>query len=148
MPPMSSTARGVRRAAPGLTLEAAIRMGAALPEVERTTTWGAPALKLRGKLVACQAINKSAEPNSLVVSIPAAERDELIDAEPSVYYVTNHYVDWDLVLVRLSRIEPDALRDLLQAAWRFMDSKAKTRRPRTSKGAVPRVRRATKRTKA
>ena len=141
-----SRAKKTAREKPALTIDAAIKVGAAMPDVEHTTTWGAPALKLRGKLVACQAINKSAEPNSLVVSVPAAERDELIEADPSVYYVTDHYVDWDLVLVRLSRIRPDALRDLLQAAWRFVDTKA--RRPRRSATAAPRARRAVKRRKS
>ena len=64
----------------------------ALPDVERSTTWGASSLKVGGKLLACQAIHKSAEPNSIVVKIPMSERDELIAAEPDVYYLTEHYV--------------------------------------------------------
>lgn len=37
-------------------------------------------------------------------------------AEPDVYYVTDHYVDYPTVLVRLSRIHQDSLKDLLSVA--------------------------------
>jgi len=47
--------------------DAAIAVGRTLPDVEVTTTWGASALKVRGRMFACVAINKSAEPNSMVV---------------------------------------------------------------------------------
>ena len=103
----------------------------ALPDVEKSVTWGADAVKVRGKLLACQAIHKSAEPNSIVVKIPMDQRDELIAAEPDVYYLTEHYVNYPSVLVRLSRIHRDALRDLLAMASRFAaKGKTKTRRPR------------------
>ena len=100
------------------------KIALALPEVEERTSYGAPAFKLRGRLMACQATNKAAEPNSLVICIDFADRDELIAAEPDVYYLKDHYVDYACVLVRLSRVHPDALPDLLQAAWRFAMSKA------------------------
>lgn len=111
--------------------DAVIAAVRALPDVERSVTWGADAVKVRGKLIACLAIHKSAEPNSIVVKIPMDQRDDLIAAEPDVYYVTQHYVNYSSVLVRLSRIQRDALRDLLAMASRFAgDGKRKTRRPR------------------
>ena len=103
----------------------------ALPDVEESTSYGATSFKVHGKMIACQAINKSAEPNSLVVKIPFAQRDELIAAEPDVYYVTDHYVGYPSVVVRLSRVHPDALRDLLGMALRFAnETKKRPRRPR------------------
>ena len=93
--------------------------------VEESTTYGAPSLKLRGKLMTCPAINKSAEPNSLAVCVDLDQRDELIGADPSVYYVTDHYLDHPIVLVRLSKIERDSLEGLLQMAWRFVSAKVK-----------------------
>jgi len=91
-----------------------------LPDVEESTAYGSPAFKVRGKLLACIAINKSAEPDSLMVRIDFAHRTELIATSPEVYYLTDHYVNYPSVLVRLSRIHPDALRDLLVMAWRFV----------------------------
>jgi hypothetical protein len=136
--------KATARTRKGVTMAAAMKVGAALPGVEVTTTWGAPALKLRGKLMACQAINKSAEPNTLVVCVAAADRDEMIAADPATYYLTDHYAGGDAVLVRLSRIRPDALRDLLQGAWRFVDGKTArrpaARRPARSSPAVSRKR--------
>jgi hypothetical protein len=101
-----------------------------LPGVEQSTTWGTDALKVHGRLLACRAIHKSAEPNSIVVKIPVDQREELIAAEPDVYYLTEHYENYPSVLVRLSQINRDALRDLLGMALKFADASAKTRKRR------------------
>jgi hypothetical protein len=100
----------------------------ALPDVEESTAYGSPALKVRGQLLAGIAINKSAEPGSLGVRVDFAHRAELIAADPDVYYVTDHYVNYPFVLVRLSRIHPDALRDLLGMAWRFVSAEKPARK--------------------
>src|SRR5687767_1507500 len=116
-----------------MTIAAAMKMGRAMPGVEQTTTWGAPTLKLRGKMVACQAIHKSAEPNTLVVCVPFTQRDELIAADSDTYYLKPHYEDYPCVLVRLSRVHPDALHDLLRMGWEFTN--ARTARKRTRPAA-------------
>ena len=105
------------------------KIAAALPDVEEGTAWGVPALLLRGKFLACMASHKSAEPNTLVVLMGFDARDAMIADDPETYYLKPHYVSYPSVLVRLSRIEPDALRDLLHAAWRFVDGSA----PRSKK---------------
>jgi predicted enzyme related to lactoylglutathione lyase len=74
--------------------------------------------------------HKEAEPDSVVVRVDFAQRDELLAAEPDVYYLKQHYVDYACVLVRLKRVHPDALRDLLSMAWKFVNSKAKIKRKR------------------
>ncbi|HKH74333.1 MAG TPA: MmcQ/YjbR family DNA-binding protein [Vicinamibacterales bacterium] len=102
--------------------DAAIAFGRTLPDVEVTTTWGAPALKVRGKMFACVAINKSAEPDSMVVRMDMTQRDLLIEDDPATYYVTDHYVDYPCVLVRLSRVSPESLRDLIRGAHRFISA--------------------------
>jgi len=100
-----------------------------LPDIEQSMTWGADALKVHGKLLACQAIHKSAEPNSIVVRIPIDQREELIASDPSVYYLTDHYVNYPSVLVRLSRIHHDALRDLLGMASKLAGASTRKKRP-------------------
>jgi hypothetical protein len=117
------------------------RIGLALPDVEQSTAYGSPALKVRGKLLTCIAINKSAEPDSLAVSIDFDRRADLLAEAPDVYYLTDHYVNYPVVLVRLSRIDPDALRDLLGAAWRFVTAKASGSKRPASKQKGPRARR-------
>jgi hypothetical protein len=107
-------------------------IGRELPGVEESTMYGAPALKVRGKLLACMASHKSAEPGSLAVRIGFDDREALIADDPRVYYVKPHYEDYAAVLVRLHLIERDALRDLLQSAWRFVTASAPKRRPRAT----------------
>ena len=69
------------------------KIGLALPEVEESTAYGAPALKVRGKLLACVPTHRSAEPGSLVVRVGFEDRAELLSAAPDVYYVTDHYLN-------------------------------------------------------
>jgi hypothetical protein len=85
--------------------------------VEEKTIHGSPALYVRGKLLVCPAIHKSAEPNSIVVSLSKERRSSLLDADPLVYYITDHYAKYSNVLVRLDRIDDKALQELLLASW-------------------------------
>lgn len=95
-------------------------IGLALPGVEESTAFGSPALKVRGQLLACVPAHRSAEPSSLVVRVDFDDRAELLAAAPDVYYVTDHFVGYTAVLVRLSRVNPSELRDLLGMAYRFV----------------------------
>lgn len=105
---------------PKITFDTVRRIALALPHVEEGTTYGSPALKVRGRLLACIPVNKSVEPDSLAICIDFDQRAELMEAAPESYYLTDHYVNYPIVLVRLSRIHLDALRDLLGTAWRFV----------------------------
>lgn len=107
-------------------------IGLELPGVEESTMYGAPALKVGGKLLACMASHKSAEPGSLVVRIGFDERDALIADDPRVYYVKPHYQDYQAVLVRLALVDREALRDLLRGAWRTVTASAAKGRPRAN----------------
>jgi hypothetical protein len=75
------------------------------------------------------AINRSAEPGSLGVWVDFDDRAELLAADPDVYYVTDHYAPYNVVLVRLSRVKRDMLRDLLGMAHKFATRKAEPRPP-------------------
>jgi hypothetical protein len=103
------------------------KIGLALPGVEDSTAYGSPALKARGRLLACVPAHRSAEPGSLVVCVGFNDRADLLAGEPGTYYVTDHYIPYESVLVRLSRINPDALRDLLGMAYKFVTRKAPNR---------------------
>jgi hypothetical protein len=118
------------------TFEDVRKIGLTLPDVEDATAYGSPALKVRGSLLACIAINKSAEPGSLAVRIDFDQRDALLAEAPETYYVTDHYINYPCVLVRLSRIGADPLRDLLGAAWRFVTTQKKPPAKRRSRPAA------------
>lgn len=104
-------------------------IGLALPGVEESTAYGQPALKIHGKLLACVPANRSAEPASLAVRVDFDDRAELLAADPDVYYVTDHYVGYTAVLVRLSRVNRDVLRDLLGMAYKFVTRNAAPHSP-------------------
>jgi hypothetical protein len=77
----------------------------------------------------CIAVHRSAEPDSLAVRIDFDRRVELMAAAPDVYYLTDHYVNYPVVLVRLSRIRAGALQDLLGMALRFVTKKTPRAKP-------------------
>jgi hypothetical protein len=94
-----------------------------LSGVVESTAYGSPALKVRGKLLACVPSHRSAEPGSLLVRVDFDDRAELLASDPDVYYVTDHYLNYTSVLVRLSRVTPDVLRDLLGMAHKFVTAR-------------------------
>jgi hypothetical protein len=104
----------------GFSFKTVESLARTLPDVEVTTTWGKPTLKVRGKMFVCIASHKSAEPNTLVVMMDFADRDALVEDDPGTYYLKEHYLNYPCVLVRLSRVRADALRDLVAGAYRFV----------------------------
>ena len=109
------------------------KIGLTLAGVEESTSYGAPALKVHGKLLACVPTHRSAEPGSLAVRVDFNARAELLAAAPDVYYVTEHYLNYTAVLVRMSRVTSDALRDLLGMAHKFVTADAARRSPSRSR---------------
>jgi hypothetical protein len=87
-----------------------------IPGVVETTMYGGAALKLEGQMVACMAMNKAAEPGTLIVRTTYEQRDLMIAEQPDTYYVKPHYQTSPVVLVRLPRVTRDAMKDLLAGA--------------------------------
>jgi hypothetical protein len=90
------------------------KMALALDNVEEGTSYGTAAFKVRGALF----LRLKEDGDSLVVRSDIDQRDALIAEDPKTYYITDHYLNYEWVLVRLSRVHPDALRDLIRGAWR------------------------------
>lgn len=84
-----------------------------LPDVEQSTSYGTPALKVRGKLFA-----RLKDAETLVVHSPPDEKEMLMEVDPKVYFETDHYKGWHAVLVRLNKISTSKLRHRLEQAWR------------------------------
>jgi hypothetical protein len=85
-----------------------------LPGAEESTSYGTPAFKVKGKLFA--RFHQDGE--SLVVSVDFDEREEMMNAAPEKFYITDHYRNYPWMLVRLSEVRPEELRDLLLGSWR------------------------------
>ena len=109
----------------GATTATVRELALALPEVVDTSRLRGIAFKARGKLLACKAIHRSAEPESLVVRVGSGERDRLIAAAPGIYYLTPHYLNSiECVLVRLAKVDAKALAALFANAREFVAGKA------------------------
>src|SRR6516165_3552395 len=87
----------------------------ALPEVEESTSYGTPAFKVRGKLF----VRLKEDGESIVVRIEEADRALRLQADPKAFYITDHYVAYPWMLVRLSAVAQDDLAELLRDAWRL-----------------------------
>ena len=113
------------------------RLALTLPDVESTTKYdGSPVLKRGGSFMAGLATHPSAEPNTLVVRVSEEERGWLLDDAPETYYLTEFYRKYPLVLVRLSRIDRDALRDVLSVSWRLSGRRSSQSLSRSSRKSL------------
>jgi len=122
-----------------MTFRTVRAIGLELPGAEEGTMYGKPALKVGGKMFACIASHPSAEPNTLAVRMDFAQRDALIEEDPETYYLKDHYVNYPCVLVRLSRVHADGVRDLLAGACRFVSAAGRTKTRAASSPAAARA---------
>ncbi len=90
-----------------------------LPEVEDSTSYGTPALKVRGKLFA----RLHQDRDCFVLRAGVLDRHILIQAQPNVFFITEHYRNYPWILVRLSSVPRSALPELLERAWRLVAPK-------------------------
>ncbi len=89
----------------------------ALEDVEESTSWGAPCVKVRGKWFAGLSPHEQAA-GALVVRCDPDERPLMLAGEPELFYVTPHYEPANgYVLIRLEAATPNAVRDRLEDAW-------------------------------
>jgi hypothetical protein len=98
-----------------VTFETVRRLALALPEVEEGTSYGTPAFRVRGKFLA----RLREDLDSLAVRIDFDAREVLMTANPETFYITDHYRGYPAILVRLSTVDLDELRDVLEQAWRY-----------------------------
>jgi hypothetical protein len=91
----------------------------ALPGVVDGTSYGTPALKVGGKLIA--RLHQSMD--CLVLRSDLLDREILMQSAPDAFFITDHYRDYPWILVRLGVVEKSALPDLIERAWRSVASK-------------------------
>lgn len=94
------------------TFERLRQAAAGLPEVEESSWYGTPALKVRGKGFA-----RVKDAGTVVVMVDIEEKAMLIDAAPDIYYETDHYKGWPAMLVRIDAIADDELKHRITKAW-------------------------------
>lgn len=103
-----------------LTWDAVRSLVGSLPNVEESTSYGTPALKVAGKLFA----RKHQDGENLVVPMPRPVRARKMADRPDVFHLTDHYSNFDYVLVRLAAVTHEELAEILYAAWRVAAPKS------------------------
>ena len=97
------------------TWDDVVEIGTRLPEVEVGTSFGTPALRVRGKSM-CR---MRSDPRALVLRVAdLGEREALLQGQPDVFFSIPHYDGHPYVLVRLEAVDPVELAELLEEAWR------------------------------
>jgi hypothetical protein len=95
------------------------RIAMALPDVVEGSCHGTPAFYLRRKLM----LRLRDDHETLVVRFPMEERDELLEAEPDIFSVTEHYLNYPAILVSLPNVSLTRLKKLIEDDWRRLASK-------------------------
>jgi hypothetical protein len=104
-----------------MTFDDVRKIALAWPEVEDGTSYGTAALKVRKKSL----VRLKEDGDSLVMpGVPADERDMLVESQPAIFYFTDHYKDYPMVLIRLSKAKRTTVEPLLRRQWRALASKA------------------------
>ncbi len=92
------------------------QLGCKLPEVSIETWYRTPALKVRGKGF-CRL---KEDGKTVVFFLDSVDQQELlIQAQPELYFITDHYRGWPAVLARLSQLEVAEAQQRLKQGWRL-----------------------------
>jgi len=112
-----------------------VRIGGGLPDVEVGTSYGTPALKVRGKAFCRlwgddERDRKGAdeEGDVLVVFVDVAEKRAWIETSEGALFDQAHYQGHGAMLVRLDLVEEDLLADVLEQSYRLKAPRTLLRR--------------------
>jgi hypothetical protein len=94
--------------------DAVVAAGLRLPGVERGITYGKPAIKFRGKMLAA---TTAPSLDSFVLCVAVEEKEVLVDTNPATFWETDHYRGWPAILVRYGTPATDRIGMLLARAW-------------------------------
>ena len=98
------------------TWDDVVALGTALPEVEESTWFRTPSLKVAGKGFA--RLRSEAE-GGLVLICDLGEKEAMLASGDPAYYTTSHYDGYGAILVDLERVDPDQLAELIEESWRL-----------------------------
>jgi hypothetical protein len=99
-----------------MTFDDVREIGKQFPGVEEHLVFGGITLRVGKRFLACIA---KIDPDTLCLKVPDQhERAYLLTTQPEVYYMADHYANFQCVLIRMTHADRDAVRDLFEAAWR------------------------------
>ena len=112
-----------------------IRIGSALPDVEVSTSYGTPALKVRGKAFCRlwgdderERKGPEVDGDVLVVFVDVAEKRAWIQTSDGALFDQAHYHGHGAMLVDLAAVDEDLLLDVLEQSYRLKAPRTLLRR--------------------
>src|SRR5262245_55505039 len=105
------------RSPPNAAYRRVCSIALALPGVEESTSYGTPSLKVKGKIMS--RLRTEAE-GALALRCDFLDRQILLQADPRAFFVTDHYLNYPMILIRLHRVPRSALPNLIERAWRMV----------------------------
>lgn len=96
------------------TWDDVVEIAGALPEVQVSTSYGTPALKVKGKGFA--RLRTEAE-GGLMLRCSMPEKEALLASGDPAFFTTPHYDGYPSILVDLTRIDGEHLAELVEEAW-------------------------------
>jgi hypothetical protein len=114
-----------------MTFEEAVEFALSLPDTERGTSYGKPAVKVVSNGRAF--LFPSHEPDtSFGIAIDLETIEILKETDPATFWQTPHYVGWEGVLIRYDSPDPERVRDVIERSRDWVAAKPKPR-PRQRK---------------
>jgi len=110
---MSQSSSRARRKQEPVSWETVRQVALEFPGTEEGTSYGTSAIKVRGKLF----VRLREEGEAFVIACDFENRELLMREQPEVFYITDHYLKYRWILVRLSTVRRDQLHDMLRQAW-------------------------------
>jgi len=95
-----------------ITWDDLVALAGELPEFEESTSYGRPALKVRGKFFAALRTN----PDAVVVKCDLDEKPFLLESRPDILFETPHYHGYGAMLISLDA-SLDDVREFLVDSW-------------------------------
>lgn len=89
-----------------------------LPNVQERPCYGTPAFYV-GRTLFARFLKDG---DSVVVKIDKRDRERRMAVDPNAFYITDHYLNYPMMIVRLSAVDDHDLRDLLDEAWKHAAS--------------------------
>ncbi|MFZ0500328.1 MAG: hypothetical protein WAU49_20065 [Steroidobacteraceae bacterium] len=94
-----------------------LRIALSMPGAETGSSYGTPAVKVRGKLMSRW---RTEAEGALAIRCDFLDRQILLLAQPDVFFLTDHYRDYPMILMRLEKASKTTMAEAVERAWRLV----------------------------
>jgi hypothetical protein len=94
-----------------------LRIALAMPGAHISTSYGSPSVKVRGKLLSRW---RTEAEGALAIRCDFLDRQILLLAQPKVFFPTDHYRDYPMILMRLEKASRRTMVEAVERAWRLV----------------------------